>query len=60
MDFYPWWIDHIPSINSDQFYSQDPSPQNTQWEDPSDNKLIDYGEDEDILANEFAEDDLFS
>lgn len=63
---YKWIFIHgewmlIPSVNSDKFYSQDPSPRNISLDNPSDEELVDWGEDEDedFLTDEIAEDDHF-
>lgn len=61
---YKWIFIHggwtlIPSINSDKFYSQDPSSQNISPFNPSDEELVYWDEDEDFLTNEIIEDDHF-
>lgn len=49
----------VPSINSKKFYSLDPLPQKSPLDDHSDEELLDWGEEEDILANVLADDDVF-
>lgn len=46
----------IPSINSEKFYSQDPSPQKFSLDIPFDEELVDWEKDDDLLTDEIAED----
>ncbi|KAH7666770.1 Zinc finger CCHC-type protein [Dioscorea alata] len=61
---YKWIFIHggwtlVPSINSDKFFSQDPTPPSTPLEVPSDEELVDWGEDEEFPTDEITEDDHF-
>lgn len=61
---YKWIFIHggctlVPSINSDKFYSQEPSPPTTLLEVPFDEELVDQGDDDDCPIDEIAEDDQF-
>lgn len=63
-DGYKWIFIHggwtlIPCINTEEFYDQDPSPQKTSLDIPSDEELLDWGEDDDFLTEEIAEDEHF-
>lgn len=61
---YKWIFVHerwtpIPSVNTDKFYSQKPSPLINSIEDLNDDELLDWEEDEDFLGDEFAKEDQF-
>lgn len=64
LEEYKWIFIHcgctlIPSINSERFYSQEPSPQDAALEDPTDEELLNQEEGDDYFEDEFIEDEQF-